>query len=109
MLKHFYSYIVETESIEIELANLDLSEKEKEHLLRLVDSNINHSVVDTILSELCEEDKKEFLKHIKNKNQEKSWKMLYSKIQNAEEKIKKAAEDVKKEILEDIRALKKAK
>jgi len=35
--------------------------------------------------------------------------MLYSKIQNAEEKIKKAAEDVKKEILEDIRALKKAK
>lgn len=109
MLKHFYSYIVESESIEIELESLDISEKEKEHLLRLIDSNIHHSVMDTVLSELGEDDKKEFLQHIKNKNQEKIWKILYSKIQNTEEKIKKTAEDIKKEMLEDIKALKKVK
>jgi hypothetical protein len=107
MIRHFYTHIVETETISLELDALDLKSHEKEHLERLVEAQIHHVVVDTVLTELPEEDKKTFLEQMHTKNYDKVWKLLNAKIDKAEEKIKKAAQDITKELLKDIKDLKK--
>lgn len=100
---HFYSHLIEIESLVVELDKLELSEKEKEHLASLVDSNLHHTIIDAILSELSEKDKKIFMEHLSNDDKEKIWEHLNSKIDNIEEKIKTAAEDIKKKMHEDIK------
>lgn len=102
----FYSQLIEIESIMVELDKLDLSVEQKHHLATLVDSSLHHVVLDAILSQLNEEDKRVFLQHISENDHEKIWKFLNEKTDNIEEKIKNAAEDLKKELLKD---LKKAK
>ena len=46
-------------------ALLDITPEERKHLIALAESNIHHAVLDTVLTELPEEDKKEFLKKTK--------------------------------------------
>jgi len=107
MIRHFYTHIVETETVSLELDALDLKSHEKEHLERLVEAQIHHVVVDTVLTELSDADKKTFLEQMHTKNYDKLWKLLNAKIDKAEEKIKKAAQDITKELLKDIKDLKK--
>ena len=64
MVKHFYSFIIETESLFLEIDSLEISTEEKQHLKSLADSHIHHSILDTILSELMPHDKKLFLEHL---------------------------------------------
>lgn len=106
MIRHFYTHIIETETISIELDTLNLKAEEKEHLERLVESQIHHAVVDTVLTQLPEDDKKTFLEHVHTKNYEKVWKLLHAKIDDAEEKIKKSAREITTELLKDIRQIK---
>lgn len=100
--KHFYSHIIDTSSITLEIGNMKLSQEERVHLLSLTESNIHHAVLDAILSELSEDDKKKFMEHMHADNHDEIWKLLSSRINNVEERIKKAAEDLKKELSEDI-------
>ncbi len=102
MKKHFYSHLVETESLIVSLDAMDLSEKEKAHILSLIDSSLHHTVLDAILSELSEKDKKEFLEHVVNDDHAKIWHYLNEKVDNIEEKIKKTAADLKQQIHQDI-------
>lgn len=106
MSKHFYSHIVNIESITIELDNLDLSSDEKKELSNLINSNLHHAVLDTVLSELKEDDKKIFLKHLSEDEHEKIWELLKNKVEKAEEKIKKTADDLLEELRKDIKSLK---
>ena len=108
MIRHFYSHIIETESITLELEDLNLSSEEKSHLIELMESSIHYKVMDTVLSELSDEDKKTVLSHVHAKKHEEIWKLLYKKIDKVEDKIKKAAGGVKKELLRDIKEVKKA-
>jgi len=103
MLKHFYSFIIDTESLYLEIEALDIEEEEKSHLKSLAESHIHHSVIDNILSELETGDKRLFLEHLNTKDHEKIWKFLHSKIDSVEEKIKEAANSIKKELHKDIR------
>lgn len=103
--KHFYSHIIDAESIYIEVNKMDISEDEKNELIAIAESNIHHVVMDAILSELNESDKKKFVEHLHSDNNEELWKLLNSKIENVEEKIKKSAEDLKKELHKDIKEL----
>ncbi len=106
-MKHFYSHVFETESLHIELSQLDLSSDEKEHLLQLIESNIHHTIIEAILSQLKEEDKKLFLTHVSCGEHDKIWNLLHLRIENIEEKIKQIADEVKKELRKDIRGAKK--
>ncbi len=101
--KHFYSHIIETSSLSIALGDMDLSHEERVHLISLTESSLHHAILDAILSELSEEDKKEFLNHVSSDDQEKIWDFLKDKIKNIEEKIKKTADDLHKELREDIK------
>lgn len=100
--KYFYTHIIDTSTLSLELGDMDLSPAERTHLVSLIDSNIHHEVLDLVLSELNPEDKKTFLTHLASEDHDKVWKFLNQKIDNIEEKIKKTAEDIKKELHKDI-------
>ena len=106
MNKHFYSHIVETVSVSLELGDMDLSQEERVHLISLVDANLHHVILDTVLSELSEEDKKIFLSHVAISDHDKIWKLLNEKVKGIEEKIKRAAYDLKTELHKDIKEAK---
>lgn len=100
--KHFYSHLIETESLIVQLDSLDLNADEKTDLISLIDSNLHHVILDTILSELSDEDKKILLHHVRYDNNDKIWELLNQRVDNIEEKIKKAAADLKKQLHKDI-------
>lgn len=105
--KYFYSHIVDTASISIEVADMDMTPEERKHLIALAEINVHHVVIDAVLSELPEEHKKDFLIHLRDDNHEKIWEILKNKTEDIENKIKKAAEELKTELHKDIEEAKK--
>ncbi|MGH7246199.1 MAG: hypothetical protein ACREGI_04685 [Candidatus Levyibacteriota bacterium] len=106
MKRYFYSHIVSSESITIALLDLEVSEEEKESLMLLADSTVYHAILDNILSELPETDKKLFLKHLQGDDMEKTWDFLKRRIINVEEKIKKIVKEVHVKLHDDIKEIK---
>lgn len=102
MKKHFYSHLIEIDSLVIKLHATNMTKEEKEHLLSLAESTVHHKIVDAILSELSAEDKKEFLSHVRDDSHEKIWDLLQNKVDGVEEKIKKAADEISRELHKDI-------
>lgn len=109
MKKHFYSHLIEVDSIHIALDELELSAEERDELATIMESNIHHVVLDTILSELSSYDKKLFLHHLASDKHDEVWNLVHKKVENIEEKIKKAVDDLKKHLHEDIHEAKKKK
>ncbi len=101
-MKKFYSNIIEIESLLVTFDELDLSDQQKHHLAILTDSMLHNTILDAILSELPEEDKTEFLKRVSENDHDKTWELLNDKIDNVSDKIKKVAEDLKKELHTDL-------
>lgn len=108
-MKYFYNHLIEVESLIIELDSLDLTREQKVQLASIVDSSLHHTILDAILSELTEEDKIKFIKHLEENDHEKIWQFLNNKVGNIEEKIKKAAEDLTRELHEDLKKAKDKK
>ena len=106
---NFYNHLIEFESVYVELDSMDLSDAEKKHLAEIIDSNLHHTVLNAILSELSEEDKEKFLSNLGEGDHERIWIHLNDKTDNIEEKIKTAAEGLKKEIHQDLKESKKLK
>ncbi len=106
MKKQFYTYLIEIESVIAELDKLDLSQEQKIHLTGLIDSSLHHTVLDAVLSELSPEDKRVFLNYLQEDDHGKIWKFLNEKVNNIEEKIKKAAQDLKSELHHDLKEAK---
>ena len=107
MKKHFFSHLIEVDTLHVELNNLELTDDQKVEIKKLLDESIYHTVLETILSELTEEDKKIFLTHLIADDHGKIWNFVNGKVENIEEKIIKAAEDIKKELHGDMRRTKK--
>lgn len=104
--KLFYSHLIETTDITLEIANLNVTSKERVHLLSLVHANIHNSVVSKILSNLDPEDKKIFLENLSNENHEKTWTHLKTKMSNIQEDVEKTIKDTIKELIKDIKKVK---
>lgn len=107
MKKTFYSHLIETDSLIVALNELSLTEEEKVHLIGIIDSSLQHAILDAVLSELSDGDKKIFLEHMSNEDNEKIWKFLNNKIEHIEEKIKNTAEALKQELHKDIKETKR--
>lgn len=105
-MKKFYSHLVEIDSLIVELEEFDLSDKQRTNLAQLLDTSVHHVVLDAILSELSEEDKIEFLSRLSEDNHDKIWEHLNRKVDNIEEKIRTAAEGLRRELQVDIREAK---
>ncbi|MBI2314905.1 hypothetical protein HYU93_02500 [Candidatus Daviesbacteria bacterium] len=106
-MKHFYTHLIEIESIIIELDKLDLSMEQKTHLTSLIDSSLHHTILDVVLSQLSIQDKKIFLTYLQEGKHDKIWQFLNEKVDGVEEKIKKAAEDLKLQLHKDLKETKK--
>lgn len=105
--KQFYSHIVETSSISLTLADMELTSDERKELIGLVELNLHKTILDLVLSELSEEDKKQFLLHMHHDHHEKIWHLLKTKVDHIEEKIQNAAKVLEKQLHEDIKEAKK--
>ncbi len=108
-MKPFYAHLIEIESLTIELDKLDLTSEQKIHLASLIDSSLHHTILDAILSELPDADKRVFLQHLRTNDHQKIWKFLTAKVDNIEEKIKNAADQLKAELHADIKKAKRIK
>ncbi len=102
MKKHFYSHIVETSSISLALGEMELTPDERKHLISLAEDNLHHAILDAVLSELSDEDKEKFLILLANDEHEKVWDLLTKRVDHIEDKIRQAAEDLKKELHKDM-------
>ncbi|HET9946980.1 MAG TPA: hypothetical protein VFQ63_02860 [Patescibacteria group bacterium] len=107
MKKHFYSSIITTDSLHIALESLEVSQEEKEHLEMLVDSSLYHTILNAILSELSESDKRLFLEQLLSENDDEILSFLSKKIDHIEDKIKTAADSLIEELHKDIEETKK--
>jgi len=106
--KHFYSHLIEIHEIYLSISEIDLKDEERSHLLSLAEANIHATVINTVLPELSEEDKKIFLKNLVADNHEETWKHLLTKAQDIESKLSKSLQELKKELLKDIEEAKKS-
>lgn len=104
--KHFYSHLIETTHLTLEIGELKIEKEERVELLSLADANIHTHVVHTVLSELDPQDKKIFLQNILTNDHRKTWQHLLLKIDNVEEKIQKTIGKVVNEFIEDVRRTK---
>jgi|SRR5579872_348307 len=106
MTIHFYSKLINTDSIVAALNELDLTDDQRAHLLGVMESSLHHAILDAILSELSDKDKQAFLQYLTDEdseeNHEKIWTFLNKKIDKIEEKIVETAEGLKKELHQDI-------
>lgn len=107
MKKHFYSEVIDTSSISLALGEMDLAPEERKHLIDLAHDNLHHAILDVVLSELSDKDKQKFLLLLSQDDQEKIWSLLDERIDNVKDKIKKTAQDLKKELHKDIEDSKK--
>ncbi len=109
-MKVWYQKIITIEPILKELNEMDLSEEERAHLSELLDSSLHHAILDEILSNLNEEDKKLFLKMLHtDSDNEKLVEFLNEKIDHIDDRVKKVADDLVKEMHSEVREAKKAK
>ncbi|MBI2034498.1 MAG: hypothetical protein HYT11_02075 [Candidatus Levybacteria bacterium] len=109
MVKHFYSHLVETDSLTVMLSDLSLSDTEKKNLLSLIESNMHHTILDLVLSELSEADKKIFLAHVAEEKHDETWKLLNKKVSDIEDKIRQIADNLTKKMHEDISQIRNPK
>lgn len=103
MNNYFYTHLIEVESIIVELDKMDLTDEQKLHLASLIDSSLHQTILDAILSELSDTDKRAFMQYLDKRDHEKIWKFLQEKVDRVEEKIRKAAEDLKMQLHKDLK------
>lgn len=101
--KHFYSHLVEISDITLELADMDLTQEERVHLLSLIDANIHSAVINTVLSELSEDEKKTFLQNLVMDDHILIWTHLSRNIKDVDEKIRFTIKSLKAELIKDLR------
>ena len=105
MQKHFYTHIVEIDSVYTILDLLNMNKEERDELIIIIESTIHHVVVDTVLTDLPDEDKKTFLKHLAQDKHDDIWVLLNIRMKNPEKKIFKAVHKVKKEFHADMKKI----
>lgn len=103
MKKYFYTHLIEVDSVYTVLDLLDMKTHEREDLMIIIESTIHHVVMDTVMSNLSDEDKKVFLTHVAKDYHDGVWHLLSTKARNVEKKIIKAVDKVKKEFHTDIK------
>lgn len=106
MVKYFYSHLISFESVETDLDTLNLTKQEKQQLMDIAHTHTHQQIIESILSQLSEEDKKKFLELLAYGEDEKIWQHLNEKVEKIEDKIKDASQSVKEELRADIKKLK---
>lgn len=108
MGRYFYSHLTDTDSLTSDLGELELTEGQKKELMEIAHIHTHQAVVDAILSQLSEDDKKKFLELLAAGANDEIWKHLNEKVSKIEDTITQVAKQVKKELREDVIKVKKS-
>lgn len=100
---HFYHSIVSMEALRVRLDLFELSPEEREKLMEVAERTLHHSILNLVLSELSEQDKKLFLSHHASENHDEIWSLLNSNVKNIEKKIKTVADTVSNKLHKDLK------
>lgn len=109
MQRYFFSHLVDIQSIHLKLSDLDLEDEEKTELVQLAYDTLHYEIINAILSELSQADKKIFLRQMTMNDHHGIWRFLNKKVDHIEDKIKQIAADVVVELHVDIEESKKLK
>ena len=101
--KHFYHSIVSMDSLRVRLDLLDLSDLDKDQLMDLAERTLHHSILDLVLSELSDKDKKLFLERHASEKHEEIWQLLNANVKNIEKKIQATADTVSEKLHKDLK------
>jgi hypothetical protein len=102
-MKYFYSHIIQISDLHRALEDAGYKDHQRKELVLIAEESIHHIVIDTILSELPEEDKKIFLTHLHEEDHEKIWLHLRNKIVDVEDKIHQAVSTFLAKLHKDIK------
>jgi hypothetical protein len=103
MSKVFYDHLVIREEIDCVLNNYRLDKEEKEELIQIIDQTLHHHILNVVLNHLPKDIHREFIELL-NKDPGSDALMDLLKIHSPEVEfeIKKQAQKVKREILDEI-------
>lgn len=105
---YFFYKIINIDFLLEELHGLDLKDQHKQHLAALLDSTLCHAILDEILTNLKTQDKKIFLKKInEDPHSSQLLEFLNQKVEGIEEKIKKVADDLIRQMHQDVKEAKR--
>ncbi len=102
MKKHFYSHIIEIDSLFVEMDLLDMEKHEREELILIIESSVHHLVLDIVLSKLPEEDKRLFLSHLTQDRHDDIWELLHTKTKQIDKHIREGVDKLKQDMHKDI-------
>ena len=102
MKQQFYTHLISLHTIHNGFDKLGIEQEHREELFVILESHIHHIVLDLILSELNETDKKKFLEHLAKEEHGPLWQLISERIEGVEDRITQAVEDVKEELHKDI-------
>jgi hypothetical protein len=96
------------DSLFAHLDGLELTREERKELEDIAHAHVHQTILDAILSELSEADKKKFLELLALGEDEKVWEHLNANVERIEQKIEDAAKKVKEELASDAKKIKKS-
>ncbi len=109
MTKIFYDHLINIEEVIIELDQNDISIEERSEFISIIDETLHHHILDTILSNLPFEHHENFLTKFHKAPHDPDLIIYLKQVSgpDIEEKIKTKANEVKKEIISEIKKSKK--
>ncbi len=102
MKKYFYHEILDLEWIEAEIDALDVSDIEKKKLADMARYELHQTILEAVLSELSDREKKVFLANVNYDTNERTWNHLVKNIEKIEDKIKNVSETLKRDLKQDL-------
>lgn len=102
MKRHFYTHLIEIDTLYTQLDSLTLTTTEKQELILIIETTVHHIVLDIVLTRLPEHAKKDFMKHVNSSNHKKAMLLLRSHVADIENTIKKEVAVLKKKFQKDI-------
>lgn len=104
MSKLLYDHLIVFEEIEIALSTHKLAPKEKAEISQMIEESIHYRAVSVILKNLPKEHHEDFLKRFyEAPHDENLFNFLKERVANIEELLKTEIDNLKKELLEDLK------
>lgn len=101
--KNFYDHLVKVESLTIQVNRLDLNPSQKKRVNGLIKSSVHYTLVNTLMSDVPEKERPRAIKTLNSGNYNELWSVFDTKKARVEGNLRKAFENLSREILRDLK------
>lgn len=101
-MKKFYSHIVDWQAVIIKMEELELDDRDKSNLSNLLEETLHSNILTAVLDELDEKDRENFVRLLRDGDDNKIWEFLDKRVLNIETKIKQTADELEEKIHQDL-------